>query len=521
MGFFQDLKEDLSMAVNELLPEVDKELENPEKMAENESKMKPEEIKSEAIKPEPVILKEEPKPETDHKETAISDEEAFLAAVARLDENADIFAPGLQAEEISMPEKEPDEQEGKTEIETEEVEEINLFGGNALEERNADIEEEAEVFDLLLASEPEEKTEEPETEATEAETTVEAETGGPETVDEVGAETEEAETTVEEAEEINLLLASEPEEKTEEPEAEVAAEIEEAETVVESVAETEEAETVDEVKAEAEEAETVDEVKAETEEAETVDEVKAEAEEAEAVAEEAETAAEAAEEEKAEEINLLGEMEPEEMVPAIGNALENDIEERVEEEMEDDFMKEIEKTDEETQLEEGVGKVMTQQNETGLTGEVMDETGVITAGMKVTGDISSQGSMDILGTVIGNVEILGKLNISGSVEGNSMAEEIFADSAKITGEVHAKGSVKVGQSSVIIGNIYATSAVVAGAVKGDIDVQGPVILDTSAIVMGNIKSKSVQINNGAVIEGMCSQCYADVNPSSFFKDLVK
>ncbi len=157
MGFFQDLKEDLSMAVNELLPEVDKELENPEKMAENESKMKPEEIKSEAIKPEPVILKEEPKPETDHKETAISDEEAFLAAVARLDENADIFAPGLQAEEISMPEKEPDEQEGKTEIETEEVEEINLFGGNALEERNADIEEEAEVFDLLLASEPEEK----------------------------------------------------------------------------------------------------------------------------------------------------------------------------------------------------------------------------------------------------------------------------------------------------------------------------------------------------------------------------
>ena len=485
MGFFQDLKEDLSMAVNELLPEVDKELENPEKMAENESKMKPEEIKSEAIKPEPVILKEEPKPETDHKETAISDEEAFLAAVARLDENADIFAPGLQAEEISMPEKEPDEQEGKTEIETEEVEEINLFGGNALEERNADIEEEAEVFDLLLASEPEEKTEE--------------------------------------------------------PEAEVAAEIEEAETVVESVAETEEAETVDEVKAETEEAETVDEVKAEAEEAETTVEEEeeaeefnlflasepeekaeegAEVEEAEAVAEEAETAAEAVEEEKAEEINLLGEMEPEEMVPAIGNALENDIEERVEEEMEDDFMKEIEKTDEETQLEEGVGKVMTQQNETGLTGEVMDETGVITAGMKVTGDISSQGSMDILGTVIGNVEILGKLNISGSVEGNSMAEEIFADSAKITGEVHAKGSVKVGQSSVIIGNIYATSAVVAGAVKGDIDVQGPVILDTSAIVMGNIKSKSVQINNGAVIEGMCSQCYADVNPSSFFKDLV-
>ena len=65
------------------------------------------------------------------------------------------------------------------------------------------------------------------------------------------------------------------------------------------------------------------------------------------------------------------------------------------------------------------------------------------------------------------------------------------------------------------------SAVIAGAVKGDIDVHGPVILDASAIVMGNIKSKSVQINNGAVIEGMCSQCYAEVNPTSFFDELKK
>ena len=81
------------------------------------------------------------------------------------------------------------------------------------------------------------------------------------------------------------------------------------------------------------------------------------------------------------------------------------------------------------------------------------------------------------------------------------------------------GSVKVGQASVILGNISASSAVIAGAVKGDIDVKGPVVLDTSAIVMGNIKSKSVQINNGAVVEGHCSQTYAEVSPTSFFQDI--
>ena len=111
----------------------------------------------------------------------------------------------------------------------------------------------------------------------------------------------------------------------------------------------------------------------------------------------------------------------------------------------------------------------------------VDETAVVTEGMTITGDIMSEGSMELIGTVNGNI----------------------------------------GRSTGVIGNISATSAVVAGAVNGDIDVQGPVILDTTAIVMGNIKSKSVQINNGAVIEGMCSQCYADVNPTSFFEEFKK
>ena len=150
-----------------------------------------------------------------------------------------------------------------------------------------------------------------------------------------------------------------------------------------------------------------------------------------------------------------------------------------------------------------------------------DEVSNITAGMVINGDITSQGSLELVGAVHGNINIAGKMSITGAIEGNSQAAEIYAESAKITGEVRSLGTVKVGQETVIIGNIFATSAVIAGAVKGDIDVHGPVILDTTAIVMGNIKSKSVQINNGAVIEGMCSQCYADVNPTSFFDEIKK
>lgn len=150
-----------------------------------------------------------------------------------------------------------------------------------------------------------------------------------------------------------------------------------------------------------------------------------------------------------------------------------------------------------------------------------DETAVITQGMVINGDIISEGSIELTGSINGNITALGKLNISGTIVGNSKAAEIYAEGAKITGEVVSEGTAKIGQSTVIIGNITATSAVIAGAIKGDIDVRGPVILDSSAIVMGNIKSKSVQINNGAVIEGMCSQTYADVSPTSFFNEIKK
>ena len=150
-----------------------------------------------------------------------------------------------------------------------------------------------------------------------------------------------------------------------------------------------------------------------------------------------------------------------------------------------------------------------------------NEVAVLTDSMIINGNIATEGALDVRGNIVGNVEALGKLNITGAIQGNSQAAEIYAEGAKITGELRSGGSVKIGQSTVIIGNIYASSAVIAGAVKGDIDVKGPVILDSSAIVMGDIKSKSVQINNGAVIEGMCSQCYAEVNPTSFFEELKK
>ena len=225
----------------------------------------------------------------------------------------------------------------------------------------------------------------------------------------------------------------------------------------------------------------------------------------------------------------------EEETSSISSEIE-EIAENLEEKIEEETMAEVEHEEPKSALEainnEHIDEYIAKSNETDKTNNdggnenmdfeqqtPTDETANITEGMVINGDLQTTGSLDLVGKIVGNVKALGKLNVTGEIQGDSDAAEIYAETARITGEVRSKGSVKVGQSTVIVGNIFGSSAVIAGAVKGDIDVHGPVVLDTTAIVMGNIKSQSVQINNGAVIEGMCSQAYADVNPSEFFEGL--
>lgn len=145
-----------------------------------------------------------------------------------------------------------------------------------------------------------------------------------------------------------------------------------------------------------------------------------------------------------------------------------------------------------------------------------EETTVITKGTTISGGIKSDTSLIVKGVIEGDVECQGKLTVTGRVAGNSTASEIYVNTPRMTGNLVSKGSVKVDVGTIVVGNISGASVVVAGAVKGDIDVNGPIILDSTAVVQGSIIGKSIQINSGAVVDGMCSLQYADVDLDSFF-----
>lgn len=148
--------------------------------------------------------------------------------------------------------------------------------------------------------------------------------------------------------------------------------------------------------------------------------------------------------------------------------------------------------------------------------EVKNEVTVITKGTIIEGSITSDGSLEVMGTIHGDIDCLGKLSIIGEVVGNAMASEVYVNTKRLEGSINSEGSVKISDGTVVIGDVTASSGVIAGAVKGEIDINGPIVVDSSAVIKGNINAKSVQINNGAVIDGFCSLSYSDIDIESVF-----
>lgn len=207
----------------------------------------------------------------------------------------------------------------------------------------------------------------------------------------------------------------------------------------------------------------------------------------------------------------------------IDNLMDSNVDEDVLKQMLLDEPEELMEEDEEEEPEaaeepeESKPAVAMPQDEESMKAAFENVT-VITKGTRINGSIISDGSLEVMGTVSGDIECAGKLTIIGSVAGNSKASEVFVSTPRMEGNVDSNGPVKISVGTIVVGDVKGTSSVIAGAVKGEIDVNGPVIIDSTAIVKGNINAKSIQINNGAVVDGYCSLCYSDVDIEDFFEE---
>jgi cytoskeletal protein CcmA (bactofilin family) len=157
--------------------------------------------------------------------------------------------------------------------------------------------------------------------------------------------------------------------------------------------------------------------------------------------------------------------------------------------------------------------------------DAMDDGPVtlITEGTTINGSISSEGPLEIRGTVNGNVSSKDVLYIQGMVHGDVSAEKLYVNTPRLEGNLSSTSDIKISKDTVVIGDVRAavddSLCYIAGAVKGNIDVNGSVEIGSSAIVKGDISSKSVQVNNGAVVDGHFALTYAEIgNIDDFFDD---
>ena len=178
-------------------------------------------------------------------------------------------------------------------------------------------------------------------------------------------------------------------------------------------------------------------------------------------------------------------------------------------------------TIEKTREEDKMPDLETEISKNDVYSGMSEDTTYITSKTVISGNIETEDDIDVMGRVDGDVSCKGKLIIGGRVNGNIRVQELYAHQAHIAGEIFAEGSVKIGAGTISVGNITASSAVIAGAVKGDVDVKEQVIVDSSAVVVGNIRSKSIQVNAGAIVDGMCQQIYSDVNIEKLFDEEIE
>ena len=97
-----------------------------------------------------------------------------------------------------------------------------------------------------------------------------------------------------------------------------------------------------------------------------------------------------------------------------------------------------------------------------------------------------------------DVEIKGNLKFSGEL----------AFDGKLDGEIQTEGTLTLGDSAIINGNINAQSVVVRGKVSGNIIAKEKVEIKTKAELFGDIRASKLVIEEGVTYVGK-----TEVNPN--------
>jgi cytoskeletal protein CcmA (bactofilin family) len=100
------------------------------------------------------------------------------------------------------------------------------------------------------------------------------------------------------------------------------------------------------------------------------------------------------------------------------------------------------------------------------------------------------------------------LNSDVEIKGNIKFSGELALDGKLDGEIHTDGTLLLGDSAVINGNINAQSVVVRGKVHGNINAREKIEIKSKAELFGDIRASKLVIEEGVTYVGK-----TEVNPN--------
>ncbi len=131
-----------------------------------------------------------------------------------------------------------------------------------------------------------------------------------------------------------------------------------------------------------------------------------------------------------------------------------------------------------------------------------ENVSIITESMSITGNIESDNLIVLEGKVKGNITTRDNIEtfVSSLVEGDIKATSAMLG-GEVNGNISCESSVSVDINTKITGDVEAYDIKIAGKVVGNVTARNSISLKENAVVEGNVTCAVVSIEAGAKIDG--------------------
>lgn len=136
----------------------------------------------------------------------------------------------------------------------------------------------------------------------------------------------------------------------------------------------------------------------------------------------------------------------------------------------------------------------------------------------IEGNIVTNSDIHIAGIVNGDVTTEGQITLSGKIVGDISANTLTLNTGSISGDIVCRAGVTLANEAIVNGNIDAQSLDCNGEVHGDVKTAKTVVLRSNSLICGNVITKTINMQDGAVLQGHVEMPADKTSAQIYFKN---